>query len=246
MKHYTAAVFDLYGTLTDVLTDEEAGETWVTFSAYLTENGMPCTAAEARRVFTSAKTKLELQPSHFQYPEHDILPAFLEVCRAKRPDADEETAWEAGEYFRKCALRRLKLYPHTLKVLCELKKQGIRLFMLTNAQAVYTRQEIRRLGLYELFDAVYISSECGCMKPDPAFFERLISEQGLIREETLMIGNDPFSDAGVAQACGVDCAFLNTDGRQGKMPECEYIYPDGDILHVLELFPVKNGDSRDV
>ena len=41
-------------------------------------------------------------------------------------------------------------------------------------------------------------------------------------------------------------AFLNTDGRQGKMPECEYIYPDGDILHVLELFPVKNGDSRDV
>lgn len=237
MKKYTAAVFDLYGTLTDVLTDEEGEETWDRFSAYLTENGMPYTSSEAKRVFTAAENALKRKPSCYRYPEYDILPAFKALCRAKKPDAGRDIARAAGECFRRCALRRLELYPHTLQVLNALKKRGIRLYMLTNAQAVYTKQEIETLGLYDYFDAVYISSERGCMKPDIAFFDALLSEQGLKPEETLMIGNDAFSDAGVALAAGTDCAFLNTGGSTGIMPECRFVYPDGDIIHVLEAFP---------
>ena len=60
---------------------------------------------------------------------------------------------------------------------------------------------------------MFLSSDLMRMKPDPVFMDMLLERYGLDRNETVMVGNDFFSDAGVALSCGMDCVIINTDRR---------------------------------
>ncbi|MGX8721166.1 MAG: HAD family hydrolase, partial [Eubacteriales bacterium] len=67
-----------------------------------------------------------------------------------------------------------------------------------------------------LLDGVYISSEAGMRKPEPAFLERLLKAEGLAPGDCVLVGNDLSTDMAVAAACGVKGIFLNTDGLTEK------------------------------
>ena len=101
-------------------------------------------------------------------------------------------------------------YKNTIKVLKELKKRGKNVYLLSNAQAVFTMPEIEMCGVRPLLDAIYISSDYGIMKPEKEFMEILLKEHGLKKDETVMIGNDPDSDVAVALKNDLDYILLNT------------------------------------
>jgi FMN phosphatase YigB (HAD superfamily) len=73
------------------------------------------------------------------------------------------------------------------------------------------------MGLMEFFDAVYISSDCMVKKPQPEFMRRLLNEQGLDADRTVMTGNEIASDLGVAAECGIDGILLNTGNLTDDM-----------------------------
>ncbi|MEE3393393.1 MAG: HAD family hydrolase [Lachnospiraceae bacterium] len=124
---------------------------------------------------------------------------------------DEKTwTFMIANAFRSMSMRRFKLYPGTLKTMKKLKADGYRLYLLSNAQSIFTRPELNMTGLTEVFDALYISSEKGMKKPQPEFMQCLLDEQGLDPEESMMIGNDTESDVRVALSCGVTGCLLNT------------------------------------
>ena len=52
-----------------------------------------------------------------------------------------------------------------------------------------------------------------------------------------MIGNDGSADIAGANAVGMDALYVRTGiSPQGDLlPECKYVFEDGDIAHVLEL-----------
>ena len=66
---------------------------------------------------------------------------------------------------------RLRLYDGVPAMLAMLRARGGRLYLLSNAQAIFTTCELRALGLEGAFDAVYLSSDYGCKKPDRRFFD---------------------------------------------------------------------------
>lgn len=125
----------------------------------------------------------------------------------------------AANIFRIISRDKLELYPHTKQALDRLKEDGRGIYLLSNAQALFTFPELERTGLLPYFDAVYISSACGVKKPDPEFMRRLLAEQGLDAAECVMVGNDYDSDLGAAKAAGVDSIFLNTYAKTKEETE---------------------------
>ena len=64
-------------------------------------------------------------------------------------------------------------------------------------------------GLQDILDKIYISSDHGMMKPEKAFLDRLMSEEELNPEETVLVGNEISSDVSVALKCGIHSICLN-------------------------------------
>ena len=83
-------------------------------------------------------------------------------------------------------------------MLMELKKQGKKVYLLSNAQRIFTEYEMHTLGIASYFDDILISSEYGVKKPDIRFFETLIEKHRIDVTKSIMIGNDAKSRASFA------------------------------------------------
>ena len=123
----------------------------------------------------------------------------------------EELGKNAAQLFRICSLDYVNLYPEVLEALKSLRQQGFRLWLLSNAQRVFTEYELRHLGLGDQLDGIYISSDFRCRKPDVRFFNALIEEQKLVKDKCIMIGNDLLTDIGGAKAAGLATFYMHTN-----------------------------------
>lgn len=232
---YENYIFDLYGTLIDIRTDEWSKMVWKQYVAWLKTENISYWRWSLQRTYSRKVKEAADVPSYYHYPEFDILPVFAEICRKKRPDYTDEQVWHAGEMFRKISTSMIRLYPNTLKVLDELKKNGKKIFLLSNAQRVFTWQELEQLGLLSYFDGIYISSDAGCKKPDSEFFQKLLRDHKLHVSDCLMVGNDSTSDIAGATALGMDACYIRTaiSPENDPTPDCKYVFEDGDIGHLL-------------
>ncbi len=234
---YKNYIFDLYGTLIDIRTDEWSDEFWDKFAAWMTENEMSYSGKELHRLYDEEVKKAERRQTNYEYPEIDLLPVFKNICLKRKTTITDDEVWETGENFRKISTKMIQLYPNTLKVLKELKKFGKNVYLLSNAQRVFTWQELERTGITKYFDDIFISSDAGCKKPDTAFYKKLIDKHNLDISECVMIGNDSTSDIAGAKALGMDAFYMRTEisPKNDPVPDCRYVFEDGDIGHVLEL-----------
>ena len=117
----------------------------------------------------------------------------------------------AAQLFRIASTEYLRLYPGVLEALAELRSRGYRLWLLSNAQRVFTAYELRSLGLGRQLDGICLSSDYGCRKPDVRFFRALMEERGLDVSRCLMIGNDRETDIAGAQAAGLATLYMHTN-----------------------------------
>ena len=234
---YKNYIFDLYGTLIDIRTDEWNQEPWDEFARWLTKKGMPYTGKEVRALYVSEVNRLEAEPTEYDKREIDIIPVFETICKKHKPDITPEEVWEIGENFRVITTHMIKLYPNTKKVLEGLKKAGKKVYLLSNAQRVFTWQELEKTEIIDYFDDIFISSDAGCKKPDIAFYKKLIDKHGLKVEECVMIGNDSTTDIAGATALGMDGFYVRTEisPENDPTPDCRFVFEDSDIGHVLEL-----------
>lgn len=123
------------------------------------------------------------------------------------------SAWvrDLSNLFRVLSREKIEVYPGTKEIFEEIKSEGGKIYLLSNAQALFTIPEIERMGLMPYFDGVYISSDKRMKKPQPEFMQLLIDEQQLDKTRSVMIGNDVEADVGVAVRNGMQSVFLNTD-----------------------------------
>ena len=224
MRQYPAYIFDLYGTLVDIHTDERRPAFWRQIAAQLSAQGAAYTPQALREAYLRAcvaeTTRLaQTGGCPEEEIEIDLAPVFSALYSAKGIAADEaliaETAWR----FRQASTCHLRAYAGAAELLQALRAQGRRVLLLSNAQALFTWPELRQLGLADGFDAVYISSSCGFRKPARQFMERLLEEQRLSPEDCRMIGNDPNSDMAVANTVGMDSFYLRSATSPDIAPE---------------------------
>lgn len=210
---YTDLIFDLYGTLVDTHTEEDL-DTWERTAIYYGFYGAHYTGEELQNAFQNSMKQRHAQAgeSYEVFPDVPCEDTFAQLFRDKGVmENAEELGFHAAQVFRMISMEYIRLYPGVLEALEKLRKKGYRLWLLSNAQRVFTAYELRHLQLDDKFDAIYISSDHGCRKPDCRFFRKLLDEHALDIAKCLMIGNDRRTDIGGAQAVGLDTFYLHAN-----------------------------------
>lgn len=210
---YTDLIFDLYGTLVDIHT-EENDLVWEKTAFYFGFYGARFTGPELRDAFSAAIHAREIQAgqSYECFPDIPFEQIMTELFESKGITENAEALGiNAAQLFRISSLEYIKLYPGALDALVFLRQNGYRLWLLSNAQRIFTAYELTLLGLGEQLDGIYISSDYRCRKPDKRFFNALLTEQNLDPKTCLMIGNDLSTDISGAAAAGLDTLYMHTN-----------------------------------
>ena len=189
-------IFDLYGTLVDIRTDEKSQKFKKQFNAYFKK-------INPQKDFFTEYYALcnSLSNDGGETCEIDLSSVFAEIC-------GQEKSADAARRFRKFSTEYLKLYGGVRAFLKKLKAKGKKLFILSNAQSCFTLDELKKLKILKYFDGVEISSDFGRKKPDACFFENLISKYALKKEDSIFVGNDICSDLRGAQAASLRSAYV--------------------------------------
>lgn len=211
---YDNYLFDLYGTLVDIHTEEGKEELWKRLAYFYGYYGADYTAEKLEKSYGEIIQRQEgilKGDNHEMFPELQIEDVFLELFTRKNVKADKTLAIHAGQFFRVLATDYIKLYDGAVELLEFLRENGKKVYLLSNAQRIFTEYEMRALGIYDLFDKVYISSDYGCKKPDLQFYNTLLEELSLERKKTIMIGNDNRCDIEGAKAAGLDTFYIHSN-----------------------------------
>ena len=210
--NYTDLVFDLYGTLVDIHT-EENDLVWEKTAFYFGFYGARYTGPELKAAFEQALRQREAVAgqSYECFPDIPFEEVMAQLFRRKGVTENaDELGIHAAQLFRISSLDYIRLYPHALEALAKLRKAGFRLWLLSNAQAIFTAYELNLLGLGEQLDGIYLSSNYQCRKPDLRFYQALIDERRLDVTKTLMIGNDRQTDIAGARNAGMATLYMHT------------------------------------
>lgn len=218
---YDNYVFDLYGTLVDIHTEEEDAQLWEKLAMFYGYYGALYEPKELQKEYEvlvkgkedSLKQTLEGDPryAHEASPEIEITEVFEELFVRKGITPTRELAVHAGQFFRVLSTEYVRVYPGTAQMLENLKRQGKKVYLLSNAQRIFTEYEMRVLDIFKHFDGILISSDFQTKKPDKRFFDILIDKYAVEPEKTLFIGNDSRTDIGGAQSVNFDTFYVNSN-----------------------------------
>lgn len=209
---YQNYIFDFYGTLADIRTDEESSYLWEKVSEIYSALGAGYGAEELRRAFRrlEEQERNRIGKEAGENAEPDLTRVFALLYHEKKVSCDESRARMTAVVFRALSREYLRVYDGVEELLEQLHRRGKGVYLLSNAQTDFTRPEIEMLGLTPRFDGIFISAEQGCKKPSPVFFRRLLERFGLEAAESIMIGNDLTADIAGACAVGMDSLYIHT------------------------------------
>jgi putative hydrolase of the HAD superfamily len=224
-------LFDLYGTLIDIETDESLEEIYRGIAHFLTYQGVYLHRWEVRdRYYRIMKQQKELCDE--ECPEIDVLAIWNALLRQEginAAPARRRLALTLAQLYRGISRKRLQLYPGVKNVLDELRPI-YRMALVSDAQPCYALPEMKALGLDSYFDPVVISAHYGFRKPDRRLIERALDIMKLMPAEVIFVGNDMYRDIYGANRLGIMTLFI--DSNQGDKTH-ENVAPDY-IAHRFE------------
>lgn len=229
MKEIKAVIFDLYGTLISIHTDEDSvARLWKPLSFFYAFHGAHYAPKELKAAYRFAVAEEEARLSAGgKIAEIRIETVFARLYRDKGIEPTEALVRDTASMFRACSMRRIELYPGAKELLEELRAAGKRVCLLSNAQRAFTQAEIELFGLGKCFDELLLSSDWEVKKPDQAYFACLLSRLPFSADEIAMVGNSAIDDIRPALALGLHACFLNTDGDPSR-PDCDLVCDGAD------------------
>jgi len=229
---YQNYIFDLYGTLVDIHTDENKASVWKKAAVYFSAQGAACTGKELKERYVAlirAEEKRLQKRLQKKYPgitvkevEINLDCVFAALFREKGVKANKQLIKDSMIAFRAITMEKLKLFPGTLELLQGLRDAGKKVYLLSNAQTSFTYPEMKALGLTGYFDDIFFSSDLEVKKPSERFYEALFEKHGLKKTESVMIGNDRFADVQGALDFGIEAIYLHTEQStsfEGRLPK---------------------------
>lgn len=115
-------------------------------------------------------------------------------------------------------------YPETIGVLRRLRKQGLRLGMISNLGTAY-KQPVFNLGLDQYLEAMIFSCDIGLIKPDPLIYQAMIKSLDLNPWEIFMTGDLFAKDVQAPRYAGMRAVHLDrVNFSAGSIPSLEGIF----------------------
>ena len=234
---YKNYVFDLYGTLVDIDTDEDSDLLWEKLSLFYKFKGAAYSPISLKKAYIKKVKKAQNAITNTNYPDIVIEEVFDELFKDKNVHVSKDTLYDTAHLFRIFSINYIKLYDGVIELLELLKKKGKKIYLLSNAQRIFTLYEMKTLGIDKYFDDIFFSSDYGTCKPDSTFFNSLLTKHNLNIKESIMIGNDPYSDIKGAINVGLNSLYIHSNQSPKEISNIESTYKimKMDIKQIGEL-----------
>ena len=243
---YQNYIFDLYGTLVDIHTDESKVSLWKKIAVYFSAQGAAYTAKELKERYITLireeekrlhrRLKKKFPDITVKEVEINLDRVFVKLYKEKGITPNKQQVKDSMLAFRAITMEKLRLFPGAAELLLGLKKEGRKVYLLSNAQASFTAPEMKALGIDGLFDDIFFSSDLEVKKPSGYFYEALFEKHGLKKEQSVMVGNDRWADVQGALDAGIEAVYLHTEQStpfDGELPEgCVKVEK---LLNILSL-----------
>ena len=211
-------IFDCYGTLIDINTDESSFYTYDAVSKWLQYQGVKIDPIVLKEEYRN-KAKYIVECSAESHPEIKVEEVFESIC-------NENSIWgidakklgiETSRVFRSASLQEIEVYPESLMFLE--KYRDLPKCIVSNGQRVFSELELRFLGLHQYFDFIIFSSDVGYKKPDTRMFERALEIMGLEAHEVMSIGDTPENDIFPPQDIGMQAMHIHDAWKEVEETE---------------------------
>ena len=236
---YKNYIFDVYGTMVDIHTNEYEDSAWENLARTLSFYDVNYHPQELKEAyFSSCELQIQQGLAKYKHPEVDVVEVFRHIFENKNKKASKTLATHLAQEFRAATTQYLRVFDGVFDTLAKLKRAGKKLYVLSNAQKCYTKQELSKLGLRGYFKGIIYSSDYKCAKPDATLFNILIDKYKLDKKECVYIGNDPYTDVEGARNAKIDCLWLktnHTDPDATPKTAPKYVVPNGDFTEVAKL-----------
>lgn len=246
---YDTYIFDLYGTLIDIHTNENNPYLWKKLALYMTLQGADYNSSELKKSFrqiienereqnyqAALSQGIPVKQSEIEVDFSRIIQALYSQKGVSMELSDSAISHWAI-LFRTLSLKHLSLYSDAIHLLKALKQAGKKVYLLSNAQRLFTEPEMRSLGIYDLFDDILYSSDIGFIKPSPLFYQALLTKHNILSSHAVMVGNDDQADIWGAHAMQLDSYYIQTSispKLQSPLPEnCTKIDSLDEIISFL-------------
>ena len=191
-------IFDLYGTLMNIHTDEERPSFWEKLAKSLNKY-KEYTAKELREEYLKLCEE-------FQKEREEI--EILDVFHILYPTVDSN---EIAVTFRKLSTDFIHPYFGVKRLLKTLRKEGYKIYLLSNAQSSFTRWELNKFKLVPFFDGIFLSSDLGIKKQNMEYYKTLIEKYSIEVDNAVMIGNDYKNDILPAKELGLKTIYIESN-----------------------------------
>ncbi|MGE5603174.1 MAG: HAD family hydrolase [Nitrososphaerales archaeon] len=215
-----AILFDLYGTLVDIETDEERPQVWDTLARFLGYQSLRVTSEMLKTTFF-AKQQASLASSLKEYPELDVPAIFRALLAELGHDGDGQLSLQLTRLYRMLSIVRFGLFSDTLAGLRALHA-AFSLGLVSDAQRAYLDPEIDICGLRPLFDVIVVSSDYGYRKPDPRLFGVALRRLGTPASQAIYVGDNVERDVCGAHNAGLRAVLLRPTAKTRPVdPRCQ-------------------------
>lgn len=224
-----AVIFDLYGTLIDIQTDEQDPWIYGVLSQYLSYHFVRIPADELRKEYQT-EIRVALGQSGQEHADIDVYNVFRSIMRRYgRGGPNRNEVVSVAMLFRSLSRRRFGAFQGVYDALSKLSR-NYRLAVVSDAQWVFTDPELEMLGLARFFRTRILSSRFGYRKPDTRLFGEALKRLWVRPEDAVYIGDNPERDLKGAKAAGMKCLLF----RAGNGPY-DGLKPDGRFNDYSEL-----------
>lgn len=201
---YKAILWDVDGTLLNFLKSESAA-----IKDCFREFGLPECTDDMVKIYSAINEGYWKQLERGEIEKKELFTRrfrdFFSQCGVSCDEAQFNSLYQRtlGEH----------IFPNddSLELVRSLKGR-VRQYAVTNGSAVAQERKLRRSGLDQLLDGIFISEKVGAEKPSPVFFDRVFQTIPEGREEAIVVGDSLTSDIRGANNAGIDCCWYDPDG----------------------------------
>lgn len=112
---------------------------------------------------------------------------------------DSEAVW----LFKAVERNALRIFDGIFELLSELKRAGVKLAVISNADAKDLALRVKELGLTGIFDILVTPDTFGVKKPKPEVYLKTLEKLGVAPSEAVMIGDRPDRDVEPPRGAGL-------------------------------------------
>ena len=234
-----AVLFDIYGTLIDIRTDESDPSVYSTLSRYLAYRDVKIQPDELRNSFVDG-VKNQISASAETYPEADVHRVFDEIIY-KFGSGRYTRAFVADvcALFRSLTIRRFGAFSGVYDVLSRISV-SYATAIVSDAQWVFTEPEISMLGLDRFFRFKILSSRYGIKKPDARLFRTAMERLGVTADRCIYIGDNIEKDLVGAKNAGMRFLLFRSEKKS-----FDGLEPDGYFNDYYQLEDIIKGLFED-